>query len=78
MSQCEDCICLNCDYRGDCHCPLKARKKAPKNCTNYLKIGRSMKQPLYIYAKVEAGYKSESPPFVVKVEDEIIPRKGGA
>jgi len=34
--ECEGCICLGCNFEGECWCPLTGpRKTPPTNCDNY-------------------------------------------
>lgn len=35
--ECKDCLCLVCNFKGECHCPLKEPENTtpPVGCENY-------------------------------------------
>lgn len=38
-TNCKRCRCYYCDFKGDCHCPIKGRKKiAPAICANFWEV----------------------------------------
>lgn len=35
MTDCKQCSCKKCKFKGDCHCPLKRGEVAPSICSNF-------------------------------------------